>query len=104
MALPTLSPEQRQEALAKATQARKARSAFKDRLAEGNITFVKAVEECRADESLAKMRVQELLRALPKIGPKRCDELMTAAKIAPGRRIKGLGARQIANLEEALKN
>lgn len=104
MALPTLSPEQRQEALAKAAQARKARSDFKGRLADGNMTFTKAVEECLANDVLAKMRVKELLRAMPKIGPKRCDELMSDANIADGRRIKGLGARQIETLEAALSS
>ena len=56
----------------------------------------------RADDApaLAKMRVVEVLEALPNIGKVTAAKLMDELSIAPTRRVQGLGHRQKAALLE----
>lgn len=46
------------------------------------------------DPAIARMRVLELLSALPQMGPQRAQSLMERVGISPTRRIAGLGVRQ----------
>jgi guanylate kinase len=46
------------------------------------------------DPAIARMRVLELLSALPQMGPQRAQTLMERVGISPTRRIAGLGVRQ----------
>lgn len=99
MALPTLTPEQRADALAKATAVRSARAEIKNQLKTGATTLSVVLD--RADEpAVGKMRVAALLEALPKIGKVKAAEIMTELDIAENRRIAGLGERQRAALVE----
>ena len=67
MPLPTMTPEQRAGALAKATEARQARSAFLAEVKSGAVTLGQVFE--RADDELVKKtRVLQVLRALPGYG------------------------------------
>jgi hypothetical protein len=99
MALPTLTPEQRADALAKAAAVRSARAAIKNQLKTGATTLAAVLG--RADEpAVGKMRVAALLEALPKIGKVKAAEIMTELEIAENRRIAGLGERQRTALVE----
>ncbi|RDH13747.1 integration host factor, actinobacterial type [Tsukamurella pulmonis] len=99
MPLPTLTPEQRQAALAKAAEVRSARAAIKADLKAGRTTLAAVLG--RSDEpAVGKMKVSALLEALPKVGKVKAQELMAELEIAENRRVSGLGERQRAGLLE----
>ena len=93
MTLPTLTQEQRADALAKAAAVRTARAAIKTELKTGATTLAAVLG--RADEpAVGKMRVAALLEALPKIGKVKAADIMAELEIAENRRVAGLGERQ----------
>lgn len=94
MALPDLTPQQRAEALEKATQARRRRAEIKDAL-KGKRTRLSAVLDLAdEDEAIAKMRVVTLLESLPRVGSNTAAALMDEIGIANSRRVRGLGPLQ----------
>src|SRR5260370_38660204 len=92
MALPTLSPEQRQATLEKAREARPARSALLAGLKAGTLTLADVL--ARADDIARRTSVAQVVRALPGVGPARAAAAMERAGIILDRRVGGLGARQ----------
>ncbi len=92
MALPVLSPEQRQVALEKAREARAARSALLASVKEGSLTLADVLG--REDDLARRTKVNQVLRALPGVGPARASAVMERAGITADRRVGGLGARQ----------
>lgn len=92
MALPVLSPEQRQEALQKAREARAARSALLADLKIGTLTLADVLG--RDDDLARKTKVTQVVRALPGVGKARAAAIMERAGIPADRRVGGLGARQ----------
>ena len=95
---PHLTPEQRTAALVKATAVRVARRKFKDSVENGEVGFGTALVLAKADPALAGIRVVDLLKCLPGVGPKKARELMTQVGIAESRRVRGLGENQITAL------
>jgi hypothetical protein len=93
MALPTLTEEQRRDALAKAAEARKKRAELKERLKAGQ-TSLRDVLNMRDDNIVAKMKVSAVLEALPGVGKVRARKLMERLDISASRRVRGLGAKQ----------
>lgn len=92
MALPDLTPQQREAALEKAAAVRKLRQDLKNDLKNGTTSLETALE---SDQPyIRKTRVVDLLKALPKIGPLKAERIMADLDIAPNRRVGGLGARQ----------
>lgn len=100
MALPQLTPQEREAALSKAFAARQARAEVKAALKNGEMTLTTVLERADGDESLRKMKVHDLLRSLPGVGERRATALMEEFGIAASRRIKGLGVHQRAALLE----
>jgi hypothetical protein len=96
MALPALSPEQRQAALQKARQARAARSALLADLKAGTLTLADVLG--RDDDLARKAKVAQVVRAVPGVGKARAAAIMERAGIPAERRIGGLGARQREHL------
>ena len=94
MALPQLTPEQRQEALAKAAEARKKRAELKASLKRGETTLKDVLAKAESDEIIGKTKVSALLEALPKVGKVKAREIMEELEIAQTRRLRGLGERQ----------
>lgn len=102
MNLPQLSQQDRAEARMKALAARALRSQAKQDLKSGRIT-VAAVLAAAADEpALDRLKVCELLEALPGIGKVRATVIMSELGIAPTRRVRGLGVHQRRALVEHL--
>ena len=100
MPLPPMTPEQRARALAKATEARSARSAL---LADVKAGTVKPEQVFGRDDDVAKKtRVAQVLRSLPGYGPAKVTALLAAAGIDEKRRVGGLTAAQRTRLSEAL--
>ena len=100
MVLPELTSEQREEALAKATAARRRRAEVKVALKNRELTLPEFFEKADKDEALAKMRAKTLLESLPRVGVHRAQQAMEEVAIADTRRVRGLGRVQ----REALLN
>ena len=99
MALPPLTPEQRKAALEKAAAARRERAEIKNRLKHGGTTLSEVVHEGQKNDVIGKMKVSALLESLPGVGKVRAQQIMDRLSISPTRRVRGLGANQIAALE-----
>ena len=100
MALPPLTPEQRQAALEKAAIARKERAEVKNRLKRGAVTLSEVIKDGATDDVIGKMKVSALLESLPGVGKVRAKQIMERLGIADSRRVRGLGANQRAALEQ----
>lgn len=98
LALPPLTPEQRQAALDKAAASRRERAAVKNRLKYSGFSLAEVIAEAEQNDVIAKLRVSELLQSLPGMGKVRAEQVMERLQIAPSRRVRGLGAKQIAAL------
>jgi hypothetical protein len=97
MAIPPLTPQQRQEALAKAAVVRQERAELKGRLKSGQVTIGDIIRD--EGDVAGKMRVTAVLEAMPGVGKVTARQIMTRLGIAETRRVQGLGANQRAALE-----
>ncbi|WGT45952.1 integration host factor, actinobacterial type [Tessaracoccus lacteus] len=100
MAIPQLSTEQLEAARSAATEARRARAELKEQVKNGTISFTEALNKAVDDDTLSRIKVIDLLRALPRVGVTRATEIMENLQIAPNRRIRGLGRHQVDRLTE----
>jgi DNA uptake protein ComE-like DNA-binding protein len=94
MALPTLTPEQRQQALAKAAEARKRRAEVKAELKSGKRTLADVLKMSEKDDTIGKMKVSNVLESLPGVGKVRAQKIMEELDISATRRVRGLGSKQ----------
>lgn len=99
MALPPLTPEQRQAALEKAAASRRERAEVKNRLKNSGASITEVLREGQTNEVIAKMKVLDLLQSMPGLGKVRARQLMERLNIAESRRVRGLGPKQVAALE-----
>jgi len=97
---PHLTLEQRRAALEKAKLSRKERAEVKEKIALGEINIFDAINDPR--ESIRRMKVIELLSAIPGVGKARATLIMERRNIAPTRRIGGLGQLQLKALGKEL--
>jgi transposase len=98
VALPPLTPEQRKAALDKAAASRRERAAVKNRLKHSGASIADVLAEGEQNEVIGKMRVSELLQSMPGLGKVRAAQVMERLKISESRRVRGLGAKQVAAL------
>ena len=87
-------------ALATAAQFRKERAEVKSSIARSEITIFDAINDHR--ESIRRMRVIDLLAAVPGVGKSRAANIMERRAISPTRRIGGLGPLQLMALRKEL--
>ena len=99
MVVPEPTDEQR-AALQKAVAGRRARSALKNRFRRGGTSLRQAMQEADTDPGLGRMRLSELLQALPEVGKLGAHDIMSELGIAPTRRLGGLTDRQRTALLE----
>ena len=93
MPLPTLTEEQRRDALAKAAEARKRRAELKGQLKQEKLSL-RDVLTRQGDEVVGKMKVSSVLESLPGVGKVRARRIMERLDISATRRVRGLGAKQ----------
>ena len=93
MPLPSLTPEQRRDALAKAAEARKKRAEIKGQLKAEKLGL-RDVLNRSSDDILGKMKVSAVLEALPGVGKVRARKIMERLDISASRRVRGLGSKQ----------
>ncbi|MFT4011583.1 MAG: integration host factor, actinobacterial type [Nocardioidaceae bacterium] len=99
MALPELTPEQRQANLEKAAASRRERAEVKNRLKHSGASLAEVVRLGQENEVIGKMRVLDLLQSMPGLGKVRAKQVMERLGISESRRVRGLGSNQIAALE-----
>ena len=99
MALPPLTPEQRQAALQKAAASRRERAEVKNRLKNSGALISDVIAEGQVNDVIGKMKVVDLLQSLPGLGKVRARQVMERLGIAESRRVRGLGTKQVAALE-----
>jgi len=95
---PKLTIEERRANLAKAQSARTDRAHIKSLIHANQISIFDAINDPR--ESIQRMRVLELLEAVPGVGPARAELIMEKRKISFSRRIAGLGPHQLKALRK----
>ena len=100
MAPPQLTDAQRQAALAKAAEARRARAEMKELLRTGSLSLAEVFDRAEDDKVVASTKVFAVLISLPGFGKIKAKRLMEDLGIAENRRVRGLGDRQRAKLLE----
>src|SRR6201997_3396780 len=101
---PSLSADQRQAALEKAAQARRARAELKEKLKMGSLTLSELLQQADTDEVVGKMKVLAVLESLPGLGKVKARRLMDEVGISETRRLHGLGDQQRKKLFEKLSS
>ena len=97
--LPTMTDEQRREALKKSAEARAIKARIKQQVADGTLKVSQVLD--MQDEAVRRIKVFQLLKAVPGVGTKKAEAFMEAHRISPNRRLAGLGKHQRAALIEA---
>jgi hypothetical protein len=97
--VPELTPEQRRAALERAAVVRRERAEVKNRLKNSGASLQEVVRDGQDNAVIGKMKVLDLLQAMPGLGKVRARNLMERIGISESRRVRGLGANQIAALE-----
>lgn len=73
---------------------------MKNRLKTSSASLADVLKEGETNEVVGKMKVSALLESLPGVGKVRAGQIMEKIGIAETRRVRGLGANQIAALQE----
>ncbi|ALE92212.1 DNA-binding protein [Arthrobacter alpinus] len=94
MSLPSLTDQERAEALQKAAAARTVRSRIKAELKSGMVSVAAVIAAAGEEPALGRLKVTDLLEALPGIGKVRATVIMSELGISPSRRVRGLGVHQ----------
>lgn len=97
---PVLSNEQREHARGVAMRARRERADVRASLRDGRVSVIEVLESTFAAHE--RMRVRDVVRSLPGIGPIRCAEILEAAGIASTKRVGGLTEHQRGRLLQEL--
>jgi len=98
---PVLTPEQREEALAKAALARRARAELKEKLKMGSLSLAELLSQSAGNDHIGKMKVLAVIEALPGVGKVKARRTMEEIGIADTRRVRGLGDQQRKALLDA---
>ena len=93
---PQISLADRHAALAKAAAARRKRAEVKELIKNGSLSVVEIFAS--EEPAIRKMRVQQLLVALPGVGTIRAQSIMERCNISQSRRVQGLGVKQRRDL------
>lgn len=83
----------------KALAARRQRAQLKQRLKIGSIGFTE-VMSARNDPVMSRLRIGDVVRALPGVGPARSERIMAECDVDPTRRLGQLGEHQVARLQD----
>ena len=75
MALPPLTPEQRQAALDKAAASRRERAEVKNRLKNSGASIAEVIDAGQRNAVIGKMKVIDLLQSMPGLGTKQVAAL-----------------------------
>ena len=93
---PALTHQARHAASLAGVEARRERAEVKKLLRAGSLSAFQVINDSR--NAIQRMKVLELLEALPGVGAIRAQTIMERIEISPSRRIAGLGERQLLAL------
>ncbi len=103
---PIMSEQQRATGRQVAVAGRRARAELKQELRQGRIDFMDILRIAERDDergrAAVRLRVGEVLLALPGVGPAQAERLLARTEVSGQRRIGQLGERQQERLEAAL--
>jgi hypothetical protein len=91
---PTLTDEQRRQALAKAASVRRRRAEIRMQLKAGDLAMRELLDLAQGDEAIATMRVLAVLESMPRLGKVGARRTLNRLGIAESRKIQGLGLHQ----------
>ena len=91
---PPLTDDERQAALAKAAEARRARAALKEELKAGQVRLSEVFERAEGDPVVAGTKILVILESLPGNGKVKSRRDLEACGIAESRRVRGVGPSQ----------
>lgn len=97
MALPTITPEQREAALAAAHATRTARAQVKRDLKAGTVDPAQVLAN-RSDKTTGGITVAQFIAALPRYGRARANFICVELGIDPGKHLRALGDQQAQRL------
>jgi len=97
---PSLTPDERRAALAKAAAARRARAQVKEELKTSSLTLSELFDRAESDDVLGKLKVVSMLESMPNTGKVKARRLMRDLDISESRRLRGLGPNQRRRLLE----
>lgn len=100
MSVPEISDEQRRAALAKAAEVRHGRAELRSKIKLGQVSLAEVLAS--EDRAASGMKVAMLLRSLPGFGKAKAAKVMNELRIAPNRRVQGLGRDQRQRLMRAV--
>jgi S13-like protein len=107
-AVPTLTAQQRHDALRQAIAARAARKQLLKAVAQGQESIPAVLDRAKTDTIVGRTKVTALLNSQPGYGPAKVTALMQRTGIASSRRIAGLGSvnarRCVTHCYETLTN
>jgi hypothetical protein len=98
MPAPKMTDEQRAAALERAAEARRVRAEIKQLLKTGSLTLQDVFDRAAEDDLVAGIKVSALLTSMPHMGKIKTIRLLEELRIAENRRLRGLTARQRADL------
>lgn len=99
--LPKLTDEQRREAYSKSLELRRKRAELKEHVR--HLGWPGLVEWIWHEPEAQGMTVRDLLLAIPRVGPKKADSLLSQSKIPANRKVQGCRSRQTERLFALLK-
>ena len=95
---PRLSGRSRRKAGINAVKARQERAKIKEMIKNGEIFFFDLFDDER--QSVKRMKMMDLLTAVPGIGKTRAELIIGRTGMSPSRRIGGVGRRQLEQLRQ----
>ncbi|WP_434994157.1 integration host factor, actinobacterial type [Arthrobacter sp. Ld5] len=104
MSLKPLTDDERTRAREKATAARAVRADIKSRLRTGKLSVADVIQNPDGDDAVGRLKVLDLLKALPGVGDVRAAAIMAEVGIAGTRRVRGLGIHQRKSLVTYLEH
>ena len=102
MALPKMTAEQQQVALAAAKSSRARQKDVKEQVKAGKLTFAQVLELAKEERPVARIKVLQALTAINGIGKAGALKLMSECSIDENKRIGALGTKQAAKLVASL--
>lgn len=100
---PKLSVAERTAALDAAKQARRSRAAVKEQIRTGELKVLQVIELASTNSAIGRMKISELIEAVPGMGKVRVKAILQRLEISPSRRIQGLGVLQLQRLKKEFK-
>jgi hypothetical protein len=104
MTMPVRTNEERDAALVSARAVRRDRAQLRDDIRNGQLSACEVLTGYESNEGWAKVKVNWLLESIPGMGQVKVSSLMDQLRIAPSRRVRGLGIHQRAALVDSLKD